>query len=692
MKFEDILVHHDDSSDEETVNKRVKAYNLDKSWKKFKKSDEFKNLREKRGISYVVIKLSFVAHALGIKTLYQPAVNDKYYPQKVKFLKNNNLKEKQIDELLKSTLDTVIKMWVKECCTYLRVKNKDKIEKISKEQQQEIYNNLCALLAKKNKNLRKRLLGNRALLRQKYYERLLKNIRSELADFKVTVIEEFIKEVQINVYNYRARLKDSFLKEPKYFSLFRAINHKAYLLILKLLKDAKVIDTKNSDNKDSWRIFKSDDLENASEKVAVLTKKHKYRELITVAWKILAKTSRKSVVKALNDIPIGDLGIAYVKDLRRNDQAQSTNYEGWQLSKEYPLLKIFLSVSEERLRADASESFDKLFYKYLLDKQEELKLDQINRTTLGDACVLSAKNSLGFFTGLRLANRSQKRLIKNIANNPLITALHDKEPDEDTRGKHYIKKVHCNWQFFNKKAAETQGILTSLGRDDFVDNAGSYQDVFRKISKLIKYLNEKKDLKITDALIATWIRDVHQGKKTLTDLDDKLLGENEKDTLRQLLTDFTYLLLGCEPTRNPAMFIIMQMALDLIIYKGFTWEDVLLKYGKFNDGGLMPMSPDKVVAVARHLENIYRDFMPYPYEYKGTDKLASSQQLEDLMEREAIIMHQWLCWYMEDDKAKMSFWRDKKLSEIANHICGYDNLNWFSMEDKQSEDVIVFRI
>jgi hypothetical protein len=250
------------------------------------------------------------------------------------------------------------------------------------------------------------------------------------------------------------------------------------------------------------------------------------------------------------------------------------------------------------------------------------------RVTLNNQHLLISKAATQFYANLRLNNRSQKREIKNLQRS-FFTG----------------KSVVRAWRFGvgNDAATDvvsTQEILpTSFGRKDLVLNLGNYDKVYEVIQAIKKDFTTKSYL-VDDSLIARWIRTLFQGKELVIEEISQ-----DRSQLLLKLQSITFLLLGCEPTRNPAMHVINQMMLDLVIAKQWDFKRALTgKTLKDESVTSMPMVPDGAVATARRLESAYRLFMPYPYVYQGIEEKELKEdkfKLRDLIHFEAVIVSDW---------------------------------------------------
>ncbi|MCW5589317.1 MAG: hypothetical protein KIT27_06590 [Legionellales bacterium] len=245
------------------------------------------------------------------------------------------------------------------------------------------------------------------------------------------------------------------------------------------------------------------------------------------------------------------------------------------------------------------------------------KIDYINTKMLSNSAY-------EFLANKRLAQRS---FVRNVGNGV-----------ENLKSFKISNQVSTiNWQFFpNCTTQERHEISYNqstqlFGQTDMVINLGKYKEICVLIEML------KKSYSGDDVIIARHIRDIFNGKKPQAwdQLENNLLSEN----IKTCLSNLTYLLLGCEPTRNPGLHIINQMMLDLIIAGQLTWQAVLT-----GDQFLMPMAPPGITRIARILEAEYNQLLPRKYVYMGIQgyKKNDDSDINQLVSREAAMISCWL--------------------------------------------------
>ncbi|MFN8770534.1 MAG: hypothetical protein ACK5Z5_09145 [Neisseriaceae bacterium] len=264
------------------------------------------------------------------------------------------------------------------------------------------------------------------------------------------------------------------------------------------------------------------------------------------------------------------------------------------------------------------------------------------RRTLGNYHGFDPNGFTSFMSHVRLSNRSQIREIKNYKNI---------SPSEANT--FYPKEsMYRVWTLFSSRALERLGVYSSNqrgSRKDMVDNAGSYKEVSSILIGYKNYFNEIIPEFINDSLIATWIKEIIRGEDELTKIDEgyyKMMFDKHKvNKLKEKLVGITYLLFGCEVARNPASIPIHHMMLDLIIDGRLSWSDALTATSNNNlgNGGRMPMSAKGAIAAGRRLNSKFASYLPWAYNYPGSDKDSESGITDfDMVARECWILFEWL--------------------------------------------------
>jgi hypothetical protein len=238
-----------------------------------------------------------------------------------------------------------------------------------------------------------------------------------------------------------------------------------------------------------------------------------------------------------------------------------------------------------------------------------------------------------FLAQIRLSNRSKFREVKNIKDSNDRTDFFDKDA---------FARIKRFWKFNDGVSAEEEQLISSVAfaRDAVVivleDRAATYE-ALQKVMKgkiFLEFNKKYPEEKIDDKDIARWIRQKINGKAI--DLEDRYSVQMiDSNRINQFITEFSYLLFGCEVARNPASLMCHQMILDLIIDGNLKWEDAIA--GKL----LMPMAMEKAVLASRAAHQKFSDFMPWPYHYDGD---IDSVKMDVLFAAEKTLFERWLAF------------------------------------------------
>lgn len=266
--------------------------------------------------------------------------------------------------------------------------------------------------------------------------------------------------------------------------------------------------------------------------------------------------------------------------------------------------------------------------KYLFKESKLSRKTLPNRFATDDIA-----DALDLMANIRLSNRSKTREIKNIK---------DANEREDFLGKDVLTRVKRSWRFDDGLFAEEEQTISSsnLARDAQVivlnqRSEGAYASLYQTLSNdVIKKFNVKyPNHRINDKTIAQWVREKLAGEAFA--LEDELdIARLDVDKLNQFITDFTYLLFGCEVARNPASLVMHQMMLDLILSEKLTWAACLTE-----ESPKMPMAMGGAVQAARRSHEDFKNYLPWAYKYEGE---ANAQQRDQLLSQENELFEQWL--------------------------------------------------
>ncbi len=610
----------DDSSDDEESSRLVSGYKLQDSWQRFKQKNG--SVVEKKEVPTDAL-FSFVLHAEGLKQLYSLAVNTQYKLDKKQLLKNDNY-----DQTL-----LLVKQSISQACleTVLTILNEFLMSRdgqlLLEDEKNDIIKRIRGLIEKPIELISQQMvikLRKHIILQSNCgMDGLLTAIKSQMELQLNQVLTMLCGAVDVPTLGltFRAPLEFTEANINNNWNSLLKLRDLAYEKALSILKDFKIESSMRcSPAKELIRQVGSNHYVNLQDKVKVL----------------ISQGSGNAFVRTpLNDHKT-ELGKEYLRDIIRYNREGHDAWT-WGMTKEVSGLRHFLIINAGRLKEYIGFLYTQNFRLGLAKSCQ-----QFFRKTLNSSHTFANINPNTFFSNLRVANRSQRRAMKNYSSCVISSGLVNKTT---------ISVVHREWKFICGQALEQQMLTNAMSRQDEVTSLGNYDSIGVAIGK-IKDIFKKYKTKITDADIAKAIRSVFKGE--LPDIvQNKSLTRLEKEIISNLLGGLTYLFFGCEAVRNPAIIIINQMMLDLIINEQFTWDRMLV--GK----KMMPMAPKCATAVARQVNDDFRSYMPYPYIYHGTTsvptekaeeerkKLASGEKIskkEHLIKLEAAIVKHWLVW------------------------------------------------
>lgn len=631
--------NYDDSSDEDEINDKVNHYDIEKNWQRiFNRSyrpdnKDFINNDE---------LLSFVAHAAGIKLFYSSQVNTKYYP-----LKHLVLSEKKPEENAISQLQLLVQTAL--------------IDSLHKS-----FNSLEIFL----KSTEQKEISLTEYSTKK--EIFLTEYQNEIKDMLSSHLGSFVKWIKLIKFTDHTTRPDGIdAFEKKSIDLLKKVFEKHYSF------------TKSFQDRDK---IKQELLHLAKEKINFISKELFFQNLENVPGKEKALESLKQfetpyqgLLQLIKSILLKSPARGYVQNMLNkeldssakqstllrtyiNDLILIKNSKGVLTEKEMNVLTDYLSVNEESV-------YEELFHNFVYFQKINLEnaVNSLRRPTLGECYRFNSNNPYNFHANLRLANRSQTRQINN-----LQSALF--RSDRSARFWHL-----SDFSSDVPSVFEAQEILkTSFGRRDMILHLGNYASVYEEIKHIKEYFSSLGEC-VNDKKIAQWIRDIFKGNPPAFHIP-----ESDEIEILHKLQAITYLLLGCEATRNPSMHVINQMLLDLIITNDeWSFEEALTgeKNGKIVSEKLakrMPMAPEGAVAVARHLMSDYRNFMPCSYSYRGSvDRENNKFNKQDLIKYEARIIRDWVM-LTNTDKVKLP--KNQATSWLLNYIENHFE-NWLGSPD-----------
>lgn len=602
-------IHYDDSSDEDEVSEKISKYKISTHWKQ-KASKTYLKYTGKDILKNNDL-LSFVAHAAGIKLLYSKGVNQQYYPIKKDVLGEQNCAPKprvQLEKLVMSGCIDSAKDAFRETKRFLDLSKQKKINSDNFTACSE------ASITEFIKELEK-LIPSKLTILSQWVKKAKYCNEQESRPPEIKALENEMAAILQNIFTRHSPISSSKEDIDR-----KKIKEELFDIIKQIITDMS-------------RELRFDKLSNAQGKqdaIAVLdSHKCPYSHLLKEIKSMLANSQARGYVENMLLKQFDDnkekLLQLYIKDVT-HIQNNKTKKNALKVAEK--------SALDKYLIIDHASLSDELTSAFLVSLQSKLhdSITAFHRPTLGKSYLMTSSNPYSFLANLRLANRSQKRLALNLKGALFNT---------DT--------VSRTWQLSSPKTRdtqvlETQQITSTFGRRDIIENLGSYEKVYNAINQLKKYFEDSEE-NVSDVTIAKWLREIYQGKTP--DINSL---QSDHAVIIQKLQTITYLLFGCEATRNPAMHVINQMLLDLIIHdENWSFEEAFT--GKHDgksvnrDPRRMPMAPEGAVAVARGLESDYRKFMPYPYFYYGVEESEGKDNKlskNELIKFEGQVVRDWV--------------------------------------------------
>lgn len=593
---------YDDSSDEEDTEQEFSQYQIAERWKqKLQLSTKNQKIKIEKDILASNELLSFVAHVAGSKLLHHQEINKIYYPLRAVILREKSDAENAVSQLQRlvkeALLDAInaafaaVKIFLDMTrqAKYLSRFDKDK-EKILAEFSSEFEKIIEPTLAAIIHYLKSSKFRNDYDL-------------DELQPFEMEVRDLLLKIFREQYGFIRTDCERNQTKEE----LFELAKENVNEIFNKL------------------KIYNKEHLQGKEEAIKSLEKikgKSSYKRLLEETISLLQMAPARGYVLSMiqneinKDIPKQRFIHAYVEDLRGQNTALAADLK--------LLLKKYFSFHSESLCDEFESAFSIAAHQNLY-----AAIKAFNRPVLAPQHAFSSQNPYQFYANLRLANRSQKRQIVNLQN-ATIQSCHN------MRSWSLAKS-----SMQNIEAIEVQEILpTSLGRRDMVKNLGNYPKIYEEIQQIKNLLNGDED-RVTDKTIAEWIREIFKGSAPEFNYAIPMI---DKQIILQRMQSIAYLIFGCEATRNPAMLVVNQMLLDLIIANKWNFEEAFAGSLNDEDPKLMPMAPENAVSIARGLESHYRKFMPKSYYYPGIENNETKKTLDmpGLIALEARVLRDWV--------------------------------------------------
>lgn len=641
---EDIRTHlfelnADDSSDDEDTAKRINDYDIGQ-----RKESGIEKLRE----LYIEPKdaeASFQAHALGLKLLYSPEVNQLYYPLKEKLLKSNTvINEDKLKAAIILALEDAIKNSpiLVNAVKFFYALPDNLLEQYVSAEKNFIQTTTNIILGHK-----------RSIFRIKRDDSVLQEC---IKDSAKAVYHNFMFYMQrslktprqieeISYVSVSGADNVSYQSEVGFFADIYRVKSLEYYRDAALLQGSALYLAEHKPLKKADRIQRLQVLANNDGTPCIFP-----AEVRAYLRKLIEDANTNKLIKNILNAHHDNTGYGnphhlkftttYITCLQDEDtQANYQQYSNFAI--QYPFIQRYLSCTFARFSPHIEigsfiENFGRIFSRNIVMQLAHFEI-KIDRTILPQVFKLSSYNAPSFFAQVRLSNRSKSREIKQIKDG----LLYD------------MPKSHRSWSLFDKLEVpvvlEPQEITVHKYRNDLVNTLGKYISIKRSKSSVLERIEElisnmRTELALFDEneleiQLAQWIRMVLKGEynaleQTVRDLETKSKKSLTKVTrlnFYNVLNNITYLFFGIEATRNPSSLITNQMLLDSIIQAKLSWQNAL---------GNMVMAPKGATSAARCLNFKLKDTMPVSFFYQASEDQKNITAI-DIVKREAKVINNW---------------------------------------------------
>lgn len=658
----------DDSSDEEELNKKYQNSSAASIFTQFINSQQTDAPK-----TDAPTKLAFMAHLLGVRLLYSPAINKIHFANKPRLLGKSYLLSSQeqiknlIEESLLKPVKAILGLLTEEFIQQYTIVWTNTVNTLAADIDSLIkFKDSDYQKSQFHKNHAKSLEGIYYSMQGFLSSKNLSSSSSfELHSFSVA---DLAAEKSVQSYLFQEIILPLLKKQLQEWQLWEHDNQTPSKTAIPRLFDKIPYETSSAIEKKALDLIKKIPRKTMVENVLIPLKVEsveiKIAELLQAeanqpsAWIIESKTynlrsdenrlKRYEIVKA----PPGPIDPVLHQVLTRANQNSPQIFRP-------TLHRVKHSDILSNLTINYSvEKFSQEFYAEVSKRKATLKW---NRSFLSTQYTLSVKNSQESIAGIRLFNSSQKRKSRQ------------REQDSNYGWKEVSSR---SWLFnFNYASLEQQELTANdNGRNDKVVSLSNYENIYAQLCDLLiltnNYLKSIRKPKIQDREIAQAIRNILNGAGQplrYADGEVVLLDKGVEKPFFTFLANFTYLLFETEPTRMPLSLITNAMMLDLIIESNgeINWKDAIASDNNTDGykGGLIPMSiggknqnekKGEVVRTARSIIKKFKDFLPYHYKYPG-EPLSESDITKEttLKKRIAFIMTLWLSKHSDNIAANI---------------------------------------
>lgn len=591
---------------------------------------------------------SFLSFALGLELLHLPQVNQEYYP----------LKRALGPHTLNATPD-VIDTWLETSITLALE------QALALAYKPALAKKIISIVLSKHDDLLDDIINKlekdlRLFFKQRQFATILPALKELLTPLVDTCVNSLVELTQEDIdedpimFTINELVQDTTLTT----SLLNEV--KTYLINRQLVQDNKLIKQANNERRnkinDVQRLETSWAYKQILEKIRDIHGKKTLENILAENSHFFCTTLLKEKIYGINQASTVFENMNYVFPFKGCYQFIAL----YNLSP--ALWQRYLPTNIEPLKILWQNQFSDDFFMMLPNIIEQQRVSSnitITRPTLGQTHDFVSTNIYQYLAYVRLYYRDLKRRIRQIADEN--NAMFDSET------------LTRSWQFntSDKKAIETLTVTKNGAATQLVVNLGSYKKIHDKIRANLICINtelQKNNAdQIGESFIAYWMLQIIQHANHIdfkyADGRDMPLSPATKKCLTQFLTNFTYLIFGCEVIRNPAALISNMLVLELIRENTLSWKDALnqeirvynapnyhvrqIKYG----GGAMPMSmgsykenddekPQQAqpVQAARTLQQIYSQFRSFLYGYPGDTLSSKEPRVQELKRRQEALV------------------------------------------------------
>ncbi len=269
----------------------------------------------------------------------------------------------------------------------------------------------------------------------------------------------------------------------------------------------------------------------------------------------------------------------------------------------------------------------------------------MKRNTLAYNDIINIMNGYSYLARIRLVLRSLARGGRNLLDDPLhgklLYAIND-----GSRKHTSTTSIIIFGKGNTANTAETTTLFMKLtgpqyhklAQDIESSKLRNYSAIYTKLETLFPALKNPCSITLT--------RQIAEAIRGIIKNDLTRLVYFKHDKQKRFLIDLAHLLFGVEGARNPAILILNQMILDLLIIGKITWFQVFVNSNK--NEPLMPTAFSGALSASRKLQGIYNSHMPYSHIFPGSSEQQESASHKKLIESENKVIELWSKCFSND--------------------------------------------